>query len=183
VHNGPVEEIRLLVFADGAVVGQHAGITARPQGFSSVAASGDEVEACLARSFADDYAATDTGQVSYLVTATLRCLGLGLRPGRSVALLRVDGTGQASVVLHQADDDGPVPADARDTAVVTGWPGRAWAGDLHLLEAPEDAPRSQWPVNTALRAIGVERGGHLDEATALGLDLPGPAGTGTVRPW
>ncbi len=53
----------------------------------------------------------------------LRCLGLGVRPGGTVAMLRASTSDQASIVLHQTSDDAPVPPDAANTGVVADWPG------------------------------------------------------------
>jgi hypothetical protein len=173
-----VDEISVIVFADGDVVGQHAGAVALRQGYSYVDITTDDVQDCIAQHLVDGYAEINTGEGSYLLTATLRCLGLGVRPGGSVALLRSGVAEQACIVFHQADDDRPVPPDAVNTAVIRGWPGPAWAEPVHVVTFPDPAPRSDWPVNVALRAIGVRRDGHPDEAAALGLHLPPPAGAG-----
>ena len=42
----------------------------------------------------------------------------------------------------------------------------------HAHDIPHPSPVTDWPVNAALRAIGVDRGDHLDEAAALSLTLP-----------
>jgi hypothetical protein len=95
-----------------------------------------------------------------------------------VALLRSGTADQIGIVFHQADDDRPVPPDAVNTAVVRGWPGPAWAESPGHVWFPDSSPPTEWPANAALRAIGVQRDGHPDEATALGLDLPPPAVAG-----
>jgi hypothetical protein len=171
----PVDEIMVIVFADRDIVGHHPGVIALRQGYSYVDVSGEDIEDCVARSAVDDYGEIDTGHGSYLVTATLRCVGLGVRPGGSVAFVRAGVAEQASIVFHQADADRPVPPDAVNTAVVKSWPGRAWAENAHVVPFPDASPPTEWPANAALRAIGVQRAGGPDEATALGLDLPPPA--------
>jgi hypothetical protein len=147
--------------------------------------SGDDVQDCIAQSLVDGYGEINTGEGSYLLTATLRCLGLGVRPGGSVALLRSGVTEQASIVFHQAGQGRPVPPDARNTAVVRGWPGLAWAESARVVTFPDPSPPTDWPANVALRAIGVARDGHPDEATAIGLDLrrrPFPVDRATPMP-
>jgi hypothetical protein len=177
-HNGAVDEIMVIVFADRDILGHHPDMIALRQGYSYVDVSGDDVDACVARSAVDDYGEIDTGQGSYLLTATLRCVGLGVRPGGSVAFVRAGVAEQASIVFHQADDDRPVPSDAVNTAVVRDWPGPAWAEKIHVVRLPDPSPPTEWPANAALRTIGVQRAGSPDEATALGLDLPPPAAVG-----
>ena len=167
-HNGAVDEINLIVFADGAVVGQHPGIRSLPQRYSAIDIGGDEVQDCVARSFAADYGKVRTGHGSYLVTATLRCLGLGVRPGAAVAMIRASAGDQSSIVFHQS----PVPPDTRNVALVAGWPEPAWAERVHAHEVPHGSPVTDWPVNSALRAIGVDRGDQPDESAALNLTLP-----------
>lgn len=162
----------LLVFADGVVEGHHPAITKVPQGFSSVVASNEPIDRCVGRALnRDDEAGIDVGDGSYLVTATLHCLGLSVRPGASVAFLRLNTYGQASIVYHQAGPEAPVPPDARNTAVVAGWQGTGWAEPARARDAPDDAPPTDWPINAALRRLGVDRGHYPDEITALGLPL------------
>jgi len=45
---------------------------------------------------------------------------------------------------------------------------------LRSLRLPDDSPPTEWPVNAALRALGLSRRDNPDEATALGLTLPTP---------
>jgi hypothetical protein len=168
VHNGAVDEINLIVFADGTVLGRHPGIRSLPHGFSAIDIGGDEVQDCVARSFVNDYGKVRTGHGSYLVTATLRCLGLGVRPGATVAMIRASATDQSSIVFHQS----PVPPGTRNVALVAGWPAPAWAERVHAHDIPHPSPVTDWPVNAALRAIGVDRGDHPDESSALHLNQP-----------
>jgi hypothetical protein len=164
-----MDEYLLIVFADGAVLGRHPGITALRQGFACIEASGADVDECVARTAAEHYAQVDTGQSSYLVTATLHCLGLGVRPGARVALLRWSDEGQASVVFHQVSDTDEAPADASQTALLPGRSGRGWADALRIIDGPATGDDS--PVNAALRELGVNRGDSPDEAAALGLPI------------
>jgi hypothetical protein len=177
-QNGAVDEVIVVVFADRDIRGHHPDMIALRQGYSYVDVSGEDLDACVARSAVDDYGKIDTGQGSYLVTAMLRCVGLGVRPGGSVAFVRAGVAEQASIVFHQADDDRPVPPDAVNTAVVRDWPGPAWAESARVVTFPESSPPTDWPANAALRSIGVQRGDSPDEATAVGLDLPPPAVVG-----
>jgi hypothetical protein len=171
-HNGAVDEINLIVFADGALVGivtgRQPGLTSLPQRFSAINVGGAEVQDCVARSFADDYGKVRTGHGSYLVTATLRCLGLGVRPGATVAMVRASAADQSSIVFHQS----PVPPGTRNIALVAGWPEPAWAERVDAHDIPHPSPVTDWPVNAALHAIGVDRGDHPDESSALNLTLP-----------
>ncbi|MFB9237828.1 hypothetical protein ACFFWC_20080 [Plantactinospora siamensis] len=169
--DGDEPESWLVVYADGSVVEDHPARTALRRGMSAVTVTGRDRE-CSGEYFMDFDDDVDPGHGSYLVTATLRCLGLTVRPGGAVALVRASRSGQAGIVLHQAGADGRVPADATQTSVVRDWPGPAWAERAWVLDLPDDSPRTEWPVNAALRALGVDRGDSPDEATALGLSLP-----------
>jgi hypothetical protein len=166
-------ELLLLVFPRDAVTGDHPGITGLPQGFASIVIS-EETRDCVGRRSVADYYDLDTGQGSYFITSILSCLGLAVRPGASLALLRVSDLGQAGIVFHQAADGRPVPPDAHNTVVVAGWPGAAWTEPVAVLDAEETAPPAKTPINTTLRAIGVARGDSVDEAAALGFDLRKP---------
>lgn len=78
-----MEEHRLVVFADGTVLGRHPGITALQHGFAFVAASGEDFDDRLAGlSVRDERREVEIGQGSYLVTASLQLLGLAVRPAR-----------------------------------------------------------------------------------------------------
>ncbi|TNH28766.1 hypothetical protein FHG89_14045 [Micromonospora orduensis] len=164
-------EVWLLVFAEHSVVGTHPSRTRLRQGMSFVPVTSRDRE-CTDEYFQRLDDDVDPGHGSYLVTATLRCLGLTVHPGGTVALIRAGTDEQASIVLHQAGDGVPVPAEATQISVVRDWPGTAWAERAKVAGVPGSSPRTDWPVNTALRALGVERGDHPDEATALGLTLP-----------
>lgn len=172
-----MEDVRLIVFPDDDIVGHHPNMVALQHGYSYVDVGGEDVQSCVTRSFMDDYDEINTGEGSYLVSATLRCLGLGVRPGGSVVLVRSGAADQASLVFHQGDDARPIPPDGVETAVVPGWPGPAWVDSPHIISFPDPSPPTEWPVNVALRTIGVRREGSPDEATAIGLRLP-PSATG-----
>jgi hypothetical protein len=176
-QNEAVDEVSVIVFADRDIVGHHPGIVALAQQYSYVDIGDDETQRCVARLAVADYDEVDIGQGSHLVTAALRCLGLGVRPGGSVALLRSGPAEQASIVFHQAGDDRPVPPDATETALVGGWSGAGWADDARVVTFPDPSPRTDWPANAALRTLGVRRDGSPDEATAIGLDLRLPPPT------
>lgn len=47
-----------------------------------------------------------------------------------------------------------------------------WQGEHQkiFVGKPEDSDRSDWPMNKALRELGVDATGHADELGALGLD-------------
>ena len=174
-----MDDIELIVFRDGAVTGSHPGVAAAGQGFAYVIVSVPEVRGCVGVSLAADYGVLETGEPSYLVTATLRCLGLGVRPGAAVAYLRLSDDGsQAGAIYHQNDIQrnhgaSATPSDdAGGTTVVTGWAGEGWAGEANVLDGPGGVEVTDRPVNAALRELGAKRGGHPDEAAALGLPLP-----------
>jgi hypothetical protein len=163
------DELLLLVIPRDAVVGDHPGLIDLPQGFAYVITSDEATRDCVARRSVDDYDDLDTGQGSYFITAMLSCLGLRVRPGTTLALLRTAAYGQAAIVFHQAAEDEPVPPDAAGTAVVPDWPGAAWTDPLLISDRPDEARSTDGPISTALRAIGVRRGDHPDEIAASGL--------------
>lgn len=162
------DELLLLVIPRDAIVGDHPGLVELTQGFAYVVTSDEATRDCVAQRAVDDYDDLDTGQGSYFITAMLSCLGLRVRPGATLALLRTASYGQAAIVFHQAAEDEPVPPDAAGTAVVPDWPGAAWTDPLLIDDLP-DAPTVDGPISTALRAIGVRRGDHPDEIAAIGL--------------
>jgi hypothetical protein len=168
-----MQEISLVLFAVNDVIGHHPGLVTLPQGFACIVVN-DEVLDCVTRSFLADDERVNTGQGSYLVTAMMQCLGLAVRPGGTVAYARASTQDQASLIYREASESSPVPSDADNTAVVTGWPGAGWMVALRSLRLPDASPPTEWPVNAALRDLGVSRRDNPDEATALGLTLPTP---------
>jgi hypothetical protein len=153
------DEVSLLVFAQIDLVGTHARVTARPQGLASIVID-QNVHDCVTGHLVRAKE-SDAQQGSFLVTATLRCLGLGVRPGGTVAYVRGSSDGQASLVFRQAAPDSPVPDDATDTAVVPGWPGRGWIDQARFLDLPMPSPPPRWngrrtrPCATSVSTAGL----------------------------
>jgi hypothetical protein len=172
------EDVRLLVFAAGSVTGGDPAEL--NQGFAALridaAAHGRAVD--LFGRYDD---VVDVSEATFLITATLLVLGARAEPGAALAYLRAGERDESSAIYHEAAGADEVTAmlELRQaaTAIVPGYPGRGWLdpASARLLSWGDDTdpvPVDQWPVNVALRELGVRRGDQLDESAALGLTLP-----------
>jgi hypothetical protein len=172
------EDVRLLVFAAGSVTGGDPAEL--DQGFAALridaAADGRTVE--LFSRYDDE---VDVSEATFLITATLLVLGARAEPGATLAYLRVGAGDESSAIYHEAAGADEVTATLKRmqaaTAIVPGYPGQGWLdpATARLLLWGNDSdpvPVDQWPVNVALRELGVRRGDHPDESAALGLILP-----------
>jgi hypothetical protein len=173
------DQIQLLVFATGTVVGGDAHRTALEGRFSSLTIDAD----ADGRIWDYSNAYEDTIQVSdgtFLVTAAMMSLAAHALPGAVVAYLRVGPADETSAIYHEAGSAGEVSGmdpGRIGTATVPIYPGHGWMerATVRALEfepGVEPPPIADWPVNAALRALGVEPGESPDEARALGLRLP-----------
>jgi hypothetical protein len=119
-----------------------------------------EIDAAAGSCAAAEMERLDPGIIEDLPTylpVVLDCLGARLRPGGAIAMLSANEYGESSCVFR----DGVV-LDKRQV-------------DFPVTAASDDA--TEWPLNQALRMIGVERGDAVDECAAMGIRTPAPATT------
>jgi hypothetical protein len=172
------EDVRLLVFAAGSVTGGDPAEL--HQGFAALRIDAD-THGRTVELFSRYDEEVDVSEATFLITATLLVLGARAEPGATLAYLRVGAGDESSAIYHEAAGADEVASMLERvqaaTAIVPGYPGQGWLdpATARLLvwgNDSEPVPVDQWPVNVALRAVGVRRGDHPDESAALGLTLP-----------
>jgi hypothetical protein len=83
---------------------------------------------------------------------------------------------QGYVVVPVDEEDQDAGSGHLALAFLRPWPDHQvailWIGEDRevFLGKEQDSDRSDWPMNKALRELGVDATGHLDELDALGLD-------------
>jgi len=164
----------MVVFLRRTVREEQPRIVDHPQGFASLSLDGFE-QPCIAayQASLDEPSEVDS---AYVITATLRCVGIGLRPGADLLFIRSSPTVQSVTLFRQGARGEAVPGDALDAAVIPGWPEMGddlagWVVARHRLEASTtQPPAAAFPLNQALRTLGVRADDGLDEVTTLGLE-------------